>query len=128
MKTFLLGLDTISSISIEENYKFILNLNQDSKQFSDLLNGGELKIGVCQKIINLYLKYLWCLDLIPKPPIMPLDGRVLAQFKNCNFQNWTEISDIETYKSIIESIHNQLIEKGIALSLPDWELNFWNNS
>ncbi|TAF75966.1 MAG: hypothetical protein EAZ53_04570 [Bacteroidetes bacterium] len=126
LKKFLEKMEVLDNTNKEDNYKLVLLLNQESKQFTNSLNFGELKIGVCQKIINLYLKYLWCLDLITEPPLMPLDGRVLAYFKNSNFQNWTEITDISMYKNIMQSIENQLKENTNFISLSQWELDFWN--
>jgi hypothetical protein len=33
-----------------------------SRQFGHILVGGRLRIGTTQKALNLYLKFMWCLD------------------------------------------------------------------
>jgi hypothetical protein len=39
---------------------------------TDLLRGKRFRIGIAQKALNLYLKYLWCLGKIPIPPTLPV--------------------------------------------------------
>lgn len=43
------------------------------------LRGGKLKFGRAQKILNGYLKYLWCAGRINTPPHCPFDDRVILR-------------------------------------------------
>lgn len=81
-KTFRDGLRVLI-VGIAEEYKVVVSedvhLNNIMKvsDFEDgCLEGGHLNYGVSQKVLNLYLKYLWCLDLIPIPPHFPVDSRI----------------------------------------------------
>src|SRR5262245_47199684 len=40
------------------------------------LHKDRFRIGVSQKLVNLYLKYLWVAGLCPEPPHCPIDGIV----------------------------------------------------
>ncbi len=39
------------------------------KDYPKFLNGDHLRFGIAQKALNLYLKYLWCADRLPRPPL-----------------------------------------------------------
>lgn len=47
-------------------------------QGKELLQKGRFRIGIAQKALNLYLKYLWCLDKIPAPPHCPFDFGIIG--------------------------------------------------
>jgi hypothetical protein len=77
----------------------------------------QLRFGICQKILNLYLKYLWCAGLIKfEPPHFPLDR--LVQGKNVNV-NWTELDDAKEYRKIINVLHPKV-------NKAQWELEEYN--
>lgn len=78
------------------------------------------RIGVAQKALNLYLKYLWCLDRIPVPPHCPFDSTVLRELE-LEF-SWTRSSKIEDYKSWVEHAKVAAGTKTLA----EWELQLWN--
>lgn len=83
---------------------------------------GVPNIGICQKLLNLYLKYLWCLNEIPMPPHCPIDSVVLRE---ANIKaNWTEISTIGEYVDIVNSIKS----KTGCLPLSIWELTIYNKN
>ena len=46
-----------------------------TRAHKDILNSSRFRIGTAQKALNLYLKYLWCLGKIPRPPHCPFDFR-----------------------------------------------------
>lgn len=75
-------------------------------------------IGVSQKLLNLQLKYLWCLNLIRMPPHCPIDRIVLSHTTLKNRMNWTEISSVSEYRQIIEAIRSVAGDNPIA----QWEL------
>lgn len=86
---------------------------------SSILPDDGLKFGVAQKILNLYLKYLWCADMIKEaPPHFPLDRMV--QGSNIRV-NWTcNECTAEKYNNVV----NDLCPDG---EKAEWELKTYNN-
>lgn len=52
--------DYLSLISDEAHLKNIQSVSDFSNEYGDILTIGKLNFGVSQKLLNLYLKYLWC--------------------------------------------------------------------
>jgi hypothetical protein len=48
-------------ITDEVHVKNIFAISDFTKQFYEILSGGYLNFGVSQKLLNLHLKYSWCL-------------------------------------------------------------------
>ena len=72
-----------------------------------ILNGGKVKIGVCQKAITLYLKYLWLLgDDSKKPIYATLDRGIMNLAGVTNPPNWTELDNIQAYERVVKEIDN----------------------
>ena len=97
--------------SEEQHLKNITKLSEHTKEYSGLLKGGQLNIGVSQKVLNLFLKYVWCLKLIPTPPHFPVDRSIQVilnkQAKDLGLattplQAWTQIQSLDDYLKIIE--------------------------
>jgi hypothetical protein len=118
----------------EKHCKAIVDISSKiSDAHSEILINGRFRIGNSQKLLNMFLKYLWCVGLVKLPPHMPIDGIVLNKFKS-RFKdekhknikildmNWTEIDDIEKYKEIIECIKQHQVEDSLA----EEELLMWN--
>lgn len=95
-----------------------------SSGFSDCLKGGRFRIGIAQKALNLYLKYLWCVDIIPAPPHCPFDSNVIKRLPDCDDISWTGLDEVEDYKRLVEAAKRQTGEK----LLPEWELEIWNGA
>ena len=82
----------------------ILELRKKSKKHAEILNEGYLKFGICQKLLNLYLKYHWCSGLIDfEPPHFPLDRLIQEKKLKKVLDNWTDLDNPETYKDIINN-------------------------
>ena len=67
-------------IEIAEQYKkevdektHLENIQRVFEFTDSCLTNGKLNFGVSQKLLNLYLKYLWCLEMIPTPPHFPIE-------------------------------------------------------
>ncbi|USD24637.1 hypothetical protein [Flagellimonas marinaquae] len=84
-----------------------------------LSNNNRLNFGVSQKLLNLLLKYLWCLFDYPEPPHFPLDRRIQESLidlsKNSNvlpkaIVNWTQMPDSGDYMAIIEYIRANFLK------------------
>lgn len=84
------------------------------------LQNGVFRIGPAQKALNLYLKYLWCLQKIVEPPHCPVDAIVLraAGVKDVA---WTQIATLEAYLDCIKALRR----KAQPRSLAAWELEMW---
>jgi len=89
-----------------------------------LLGPDGYKFGVAQKLLNLLLKYLWCLGHVAEPPHCPVDRIVLAKTALRDKLNWTEIKTAAKYNDAITAI--RVVAKAAGLSLPQWELQFYS--
>ncbi len=115
---------------IVPQYKNIIDDNQHianiekfvewSKRFSKILNGGYLKIGVSQKLINLYLKYLWSLNLIETPPHCPFDRIIITKLGYNNPPSWTKLDDINKYKEFVQKAKEKAQKENLTIA--EWEL------
>ncbi len=113
----LLAMKRTNGVDYDHN-RFIEKLSGDfSKRFSSLLKNEKLRIGSTQKIVNLYLKLLWCANLAPEPPHCPMDGVVIRDLLKRN-DLWTELDDICEYKELIQLCREAANNKTIA----GWEL------
>lgn len=119
-----------------EQYRHGISENDHLKNIDDLtealskghcaeaLNGGRFRIGSAQKALNLYLKFLWCLDLIPMPPHCPFDSMVLARVPDCEDVKWTRLDDPLEYQRIVECAKREA--KGAPLA--EWELTLYTEA
>lgn len=89
-----------------------------------LLGSDGYKFGVAQKLLNLLLKYLWCLGHVVEPPHCPVDRIVLARTALRGKLNWTEIKTAEKYIEAINAI--SAVAELNGLSLAQWELQFYS--
>ncbi|GAG80144.1 unnamed protein product, partial [marine sediment metagenome] len=96
--------------------------NWASREYGDILNDGRLRIGVGQKILNLYLKYLWCLNKVALPPHCPIDRGIASIIDNKSSINWTKLDDISDYKNLIEKAKKKTNSKSLA----EWELETYS--
>ncbi len=107
----------LRKVEEEQHIENIISIQKFTNEFEVILEKKHLSVGVCQKLLNLYLKYLWCANIIEfTPPHFPLDR--LIQGKKI-YTNWTELEDSTQYKEIINKIRN---EQNKAI----WELEEYN--
>ena len=110
----------------------IINLSKEvSKKFNTILYDNVFSIGTSQKVLNLYLKYLWCMDKIQTPPHYPIDGiifNILAKKsltkdqRNIFSISWTKLNDIDEYFKIIQKARTI-----VGSNLSSWELKYWSS-
>ena len=111
-----------SAVTEEEHLAIIKGLSDDmTSRFSHCLNNGRFRIGIAQKAMNLYLKYLWCAGFLETPPHCPFDSIVIAQLSECRDLNWTSIDSIEDYKRLVLATK----KASGSMSLDEWEYNIW---
>jgi hypothetical protein len=91
---------------------------------SGVLGAAGYKYGVAQKLLNLALKYYWCLDLICEPPHCPIDRIIIGKTIHNGKINWTQITKRSQYEEVINEVKALADTKG--LSIPQWELTYYS--
>lgn len=95
-----------------------------TKKHANILANGCFRLGIAQKALNLYLKYLWCMDrILVEPPHCPFDSRIIKELPNCNLK-WTTLETMADYKWLVAAAR----EKAGGYSLAVWELLIFNSS
>lgn len=89
----------------------------------DILEPEGYKIGVAQKLLNLHLKYLWCLGVVAEPPHCPVDRIVIGKTDLRGTVAWTRITTIDEYRRIIAALKEKAAER--RMSLAEWELSIY---
>jgi hypothetical protein len=108
----------------EQHYKNIDDLIVHANEVDPgILNQSGYKYGVAQKLLNLALKYYWCLGLVKEPPHCPVDRIVISKTRYRGQINWTQITERPQYQKVIEAI--KIIANKNRLSIPMWELTFF---
>ena len=112
--------------------------NQNIKKIADdlrtqfgnqnLLHNNRFRIGIAQKALNLYLKYLWCLGRIATPPHCPFDNGIIAKLPLTDDQKqrlkWTTLDSLADYQQLVNAAMQKIEQTGHR-SLSDWELEEW---
>lgn len=120
IKTSLLS-DYLNSCTEEAHIDNIKKLSElGTEKGAGLLGPNGYKLGVAQKLLNLLLKYLWCLGHIPEPPHCPIDRIILGRTSLKGKVNWTQLLSVEEYKEAITAIKKVAEQK--QLSIAQWEL------
>lgn len=88
------------------------------------------RIGIAQKALNLYLKYLWCMKVIQRPPHCPFDRIVLdklAKFVDGDpLEPWIQMDSCAEYRRYVAAAERA--RKAASFdSLAEWELAVWSN-
>jgi len=93
------------------------------------LENDKFRIGIAQKSLNLYLKYLWCLDKIETPPHCPFDSIIINQLglneEQKKKHQWTKLDCIDGYQFLVDA-GKKKIEKSGYETLAEWELHTWS--
>jgi hypothetical protein len=89
-------------ISDEAHIENIIKLSMFTVQFQSILQNGKLNFGVSQKLLNLYLKYLWCSNKISEPPHFPVDRRIQENIGFKPVVSWTRFENSLDYMKIID--------------------------
>lgn len=95
-----------------------------TSKFSSCLKNGRFRIGIAQKALNLYLKYLWCANFIPAPPHCPFDSIIIGYLPECGNLNWTTIDNVDDYLKLVKAAKNVAKDRTIA----EWEMRTWGKS
>jgi hypothetical protein len=99
--------------------------NEVNKKFLGMLARSGLTFGRAQKLINLYLKYMWVCGFIKEPPHCPIDSIIIKELKKLSRKvpstSFTNMNKTD-YIGVISEI------KGIKgkQSIAEWELQVFN--
>lgn len=116
-----------NSVSDETHIQNILDLSVYTENFESLLVGGKLNFGVSQKLLNLYLKYLWCIDTIPVPPHFPVDSIIQKRLKVPNPIAWTKMETPADYIRIVDHA-KVLLPNNSCKNLAELELELFSRN
>lgn len=124
----------VNDIVIEYNspvseQKHIENIKKITDFEFDCVVNDKLIFGVSQKILNVYLKYLWCIGKLQiAPPHFPVDGTIQQKLKikNSDQISWSKMTDEKPYLRIIEIAKNQLNGSNYK-NIAELELSLFNN-
>ena len=109
------------TISEERHLQNIRNLiDYANKADTGVLGRNGYKYGIAQKLLNLSLKYYWCLGETEEPPHCPVDKIIIDQ-TIYRGRNWTQIVTEKEYLEIIEAI--RILAEKENCSISEWELN-----
>ncbi len=95
--------------------------NSVRRKHANILFNRDLTFGSAQKVINIYLKVMWVMNLTEEPPHFPIDRKILGQLGLKI--NWTKLHSTE-YKKIINSAREYISQnefKKYNNSLAIWE-------
>lgn len=113
---------TIFKNSVAGSYNHVATIREfceyATNTFGECLKNRKLRFGVAQKMINLYLKFLWCIGEIQEPPHCPVDGYVKIALGDMGLTNWTEMTE--------EAQYQEYISKITSSSPANWELLQWS--
>jgi hypothetical protein len=108
------------AVSDSHHISTIVQISDDiSKAFPDVLIGGRFRIGSSQKLLNVYLKLLWCSGAVPEPPHCPYDAIVNRKIKRPKIL-WTQLDNVELYKELVTA--SREVASGNRLTIAHWEL------
>lgn len=93
-----------------------------STEFAPLFRDGRFRIGLAQKALNLYLKYLWCAGFAARPPHCPVDKFIQDYAKLKPVLNWTNLDSIVEYERLIRCLRDAAGTRSLA----EWELEAWS--
>lgn len=105
-----------------------------NREFASFFYAGEhpryrydpgFRVSHAQKSLSIYLKHLWCLGEVDRPPACPVDSIVLRRAGLVGQQTrWAFVNTIEQHRLQIGMLEDRATEAG--LSLADWELGAWD--
>lgn len=114
----------VKKCSEEEHLKNISKLSKLSKSYSKILNNGALSFGISQKILNLFLKQMWCAGKLKnEPPHFPID-RIIINKLNAGNISWSKMKNDIEYLKVIKKAKSHPQFRG---SLAKLELELYND-
>lgn len=112
------------NLESKANYCYRKDKSTGEYKRYEIWNDHDFRIGIAQLLLNLKLKYLWCLGLIERTPHCPINEHVIekAGIKCKHGVAWSKINCIESYCEIIEDMKVEALKGFKYKSLAEWEL------
>lgn len=113
----------------KEHVEVIVDIkNKVNNKFSEQLSGDGMTFGRAQKLVNLYLKYMWVCGYIKEPPHCPVDSNIIKELgKESNeikkIKSWIKMSQ-QDYEKIKKAIKERVKREQ---SIAEWELITFND-
>ena len=92
------------------------------KRYPLLLHKGEFRFGVAQKLINVYLKYLWAVGAVNSVHHCPLDGIINSEV-DLRYE-WTTSNSESQYLNAISKLRAQVGTEPLQV----WEIRVFQNT
>jgi hypothetical protein len=130
LKEFIINVlvnDYRQDVNEETHIQNIARLSKFSKNFDSILQGGQLNFGVSQKLLNLYLKYLWCMDMVATPPHFPVDSIIQKKLRVSNPVPWTKMTTSDDYLRIID-VAKELLPNHPYKTIAELELHLFDRN
>ena len=114
---------TESSVTSKKHISNLIEIQKwINTNHSQVLKNRSIKLGVVQKLVNLYLKYQWCLGLVKTPPHCPFDRIIISKMNLSYPPAWTKLESVDTYEMLIKKATELASDKSIA----EWELDVFS--
>lgn len=113
--------------SDEHHYEVIESFAKNiSSKHKNVLKDDNLRIGIAQKLINLYWKFSWLLKQDVKMPLhCPFDSVVIKGLdKSVWGISWTKLEEISEYKMLVKAAREKADISGKCIA--EWELDFYH--
>lgn len=111
-------LETVVDFSMEMNSVFS-EILMPNKELYD--NG--FRIAHSQKSISVYLKHLWCMDIIPPPPCCPIDRIISERAGILLATSWTKMNNISDIEFTLNKFQGLADQQNKMLC--QWELELF---
>jgi hypothetical protein len=110
------------TVSEQQHCRNIRNLiDYANTNKTGILGDNRYKYGVAQKMLNLALKYYWCLGQVEEPPHCPIDKIIIDKTSYRGKINWTRMLTESEYLNVISAIRSLAEQE--KCSIAQWELN-----
>lgn len=116
-------------VSTEVYIKDVISLADIiSQRHGNHLVKKRLRIGTSQRLLGLYLKYLWALGWIQEPPTCQFDSNIIRRLEvDSKKLNWTKLDDEDDYRRLITAAAKKAQEQGYGKNVAQWELDMSEN-
>ena len=113
-----------------ENPQSVMTYLADVFQLRHLMNDRfaqnhdiDFRLSHAQKSLAVFLKYKWCVDEIPAPPLCPIDRNVLQELGVRNYC-WTKMKE----ENLLRTANHLAVRAEMEnLSIAQWELKTFEN-
>jgi hypothetical protein len=95
-----------------------------TERCSPTLKAGRFRIGIGQKALNLYLKYLWCAGRIAMPPHCPFDRNIISRLALDEDITWTTLDSVDDYRMLVAAARRVAGAEPLA----EWELRVFEEA